>query len=353
MFSFFSAKKILGLDIGTSTIKVAELNVARSGTTLTAFSIVPTPPNAIAGGEILDTVSLTQSVRAVLDEIQSKRKNVVTGIWGTAVIIKKISLPKMEAKLIEEQIRWEAEQYIPFDINEINLDYHIFNRPNPNPEIMDILLVAAKKDFIFKFAEVVESAERHCTILDVSAFALANTFFHNYGKNIDYTACILNIGAGFTNFVVVESGEVLFCRDVPVGGMNYTLEISRYMSITFEEAENLKLSAASGQETPQEVQNVLQATHESVCEEIRRTLDFYSATGTDTPIKKIFLCGGAGATPGLMEALSQSLQLPVEFMNPFVNMKYDTKKFSPEFISQIAAIIPTSMGLAMRKPGDK
>lgn len=349
---FLNAKKVLGLDIGSGSIKLAELSASKKGYVLESFAIAPTPPNSIAGGEILDTVTLSEAVRSLLGDLKSKRNNIVTGIWGTAVIIKKVSLPKMEANLVAEQIKWEAEQYIPFDINDINMDYHIFKKPNPNPEIMDVLLVAAKKDFIFKFAEVVETAEKHCVILDVEAFALANCFFQNYGDSSNEIATILNVGSSFSNFVVIQSGEVLFCRDVPVGGVSYTNEISRNMGISFEEAEALKISAASGQETPPEIQSILTATHDGVAEEIRRTFDFYTATGAESAVQKVYVCGGGSRTPGLVEGLGASLQLPVEYLNAFTNIGY-SKKFTPEYITQINTIAPVAMGLAMRKLGEK
>ena len=349
---FLNAKKVLGLDIGSGSIKFAELSATKSGFTLENFALAPTPPNSIAGGEILDTVALADAVRNLLAELKSKRNNIVTGIWGTAVIIKKVSLPKMEANLVAEQIKWEAEQYIPFDINDINMDYHIFKKKNPNPEIMDVLLVAAKKDFIFKFAEVVESAEKQCAILDVEAFALANCFFQNYGDSSNEIATILNVGSSFSNFVVIQSGEVLFCRDVPVGGASYTNEISRSMGVSFDEAEALKISASGGQETPAEIQTILTATHDGVSEEIRRTFDFYTATGAESAVQKVYVCGGGSRTPGLVESLGASLQLPVEHLNAFGNIGY-AKKFTPEYISQISAIAPVAMGLAMRKLGEK
>jgi len=351
MFGLFGSKNVLGLDIGSGSVKLAELSASRNGYVLENFAIAPTPVNSIAGGEILDTVVLSDTVRTLFNEIKTKRTNVVTGIWGTAVIIKKISLPKMEANLIGEQIKWEAEQYIPFDINEINLDYHIFKRPNPNPEVMDVLLVAAKKDFVFKFAEVVETAERHCAILDVEAFALANCFFQNYGAKSNEVVTILNVGSSFSNFVVIQGGEVLFCRDVPVGGISYTNEISRNMGISYEEAEALKLSAAGGQETPSEIQNILTATHDAVSEEIRRTFDFYTATGAESAIQKVYVCGGGSRTPGLVESLGNSLQLPVDYMNAFNQIGY-SKRFSPQYISQINSIASVSLGLAMRKIGE-
>jgi len=344
MFSFFKSKKVLGLDIGTSMIKVAEMD----GNTLSNFGFMPTPSNVVAGGEITDTVSLTQVVQKLLSDLKSKRKNIVTGIWGSAVITKKITLPKMDPQLVGEQIRWEAEQYIPFDINEINLDYHVFKKPHPNPEMMDVLIVAAKRDYVFKFAEVIEASNKSCAVLDVSNFALANCFFANYGEDIE-TSAILNIGAGVTSFVVIEQGEVLFSRDVPVGGLSYTSEIGRHLGVSLEEAENLKLSTSNSQEVPQEVQNVIQSTHDSVGEEIRRTFDFYTATGNENPVRRIFYTGGASLTSGLVQSLNSLLQITLEPMNPFQKIKPNSSKISSEHIPYMTNIAAVSMGLGMRR----
>lgn len=350
---FFKPKKVIGLDIGTSTIKAAELEVRGDAATLLSFGVGKTPGGVISGGEIMEPVALSTAVQSLVAELATKRKNVSTGIWGSAVIIKKISLPRMDGSLIGEQIRWEAEQYIPFDINDINLEFYVLKKPTNNPEAMEVLLVAAKKEIVFKYAEVVESSGLQCSVLDVSSFALANCFSFNYELPSGAIAGILDVGAGVSNFVVMDNAEVVFCRDIPVGGGTYTAEIQRNMEMSPEEAEALKISAAQGQATPAQVQEIIAATHEAVCDEIRRTYDFYVATGSDTQIQKLFVTGGAIGTPGLLEKISQTLQVPTEIFNPFANLKYDTRRFTPEYISSIASFSPVAIGLGLRKVGDR
>ncbi|HEX4923549.1 MAG TPA: type IV pilus assembly protein PilM [Bdellovibrionales bacterium] len=350
---FFKSKKVIGLDIGSSTIKAAELEVRGDSATLLSFGVGRTPAGSVNGGEINDTTSLSTAVQSLVAELGTKRKAIATGIWGSAVIIKKISLPRMEASLIGEQIRWEAEQYIPFDINDINLEFYVLKKPNQNPEAMEVLLVAAKKEIVFKYAETIETAGLQCSVLDVSSFALANCFSFNYELPAGAIAGLLDIGSGVSNFVVMDNAEIVFCRDIPVGGSTYTGEIQRNMEISAEEAEQLKISAAQGQATPAQVQDVITATHEAFCDEVRRTYDFYVATGSDTQIQKLFVTGGAVGTPGLLERISQTLQVPAEIFNPFANLKYDTRRFTPEYISSISAFSPVAIGLGLRKVGDR
>lgn len=350
---FFKSKKVIGLDIGSSSIKAAELEVRGESATLLSFGVGRTPPGAVNAGEINDTTQLSGAVQSLVAELGTKRKAVATGIWGSAVIIKKISLPRMDPALIGEQIRWEAEQYIPFDINDINLEFYVLKKPNQNPEAMEVLLVAAKKDIVFKYAETVETVGLQCSVLDVSSFALANCFSFNYELPAGAIAGLLDVGAGVSNFVVMDNAEIVFCRDIPVGGATYTGELQRNMEISAEDAETLKISASQGQATPAQVQDVLTATHESFCDEIRRTYDFYVATGSDTQIQKLFVTGGAIGTPGLLERISQTLQVPTEIFNPFGNLKYDTRRFSPEYISSISPFSPVAIGLGLRKVGDR
>ena len=237
---FFSQKKILGLDIGTSSIKIAEIDAGRRGVTLNKFTVVPIADGAVVGGEILDGTAVTQVIQGACRQAKTKRKNVCAGMWGTSVIVKKISMPRMDDKVVAEQIKWEAEQYIPFDINEISLEYHILKSMRGAGENMEVLLVAAKQEFVFRYLEVIENAGLKCSLIDVSGFALANCFEFNYGITNEPTA-LLNIGAGVTNFVVVDRGEVIFSRDVSVGGMNYTNDIHKGMGVSVPEAESLKI----------------------------------------------------------------------------------------------------------------
>lgn len=349
---FFSNKNIIGLDIGTSTIKACELSVSRGSASLDTFAVVPTPHGSISGGEIVDPSIVAQSISSVIEQLGTKRKYIATGIWGTAVITKKLSIPKMDTSLMEEQIKWEAEQYIPFDINEINLDYHVFKRPSANPEMMEVMLVAAKRDFIFRYVEAIELAGKTCSILDLSSFGFANCFFYNYPHHAGVVG-LLNIGAGITSFVVVEQGEILFSRDLPVGGHNYTSDVSQRLGVSFEEGENLKISASTGQASPSEVLETINSTHEVVVDEIKRAFDFYTATSTESPVQKVYVSGGGSSTPALVNKLSNGLGLPIEYLNPFNQLGFNSKNFGHEYLSQVAPFISIATGLALRKVGDK
>lgn len=349
---FFSNKKVIGLDVGTSTIKLAELDVGRSGAKLVSFGLTPTPAGAVVGGEIMDSQSISNAIRRMLSEVKTKRRHVSTGLWGTAIIVKKITIPRMDESLVAEQIRWEAEQYIPFDVNEVNLEYKILERVNQSAETMDIILIAARQENVFRYAEIVETSGLICSILDVGGFALANCFERNYGILEGQVVGLLNIGASVINFVVFESGEVVFCRDIPVGGATYNSEIQKAMSISVEEAEALKIAYSSGQPGPEEVGKIVQSTHEIVCDEIQGSLDFFRNTSSTGSIGQCFVTGGGSRTGGLIAELSRHIGVQVEIFDPFINISYNDRVFSPDYIAQIRDFSAVAMGLGIRELGD-
>ncbi|MGZ3743795.1 MAG: type IV pilus assembly protein PilM [Pseudobdellovibrionaceae bacterium] len=349
---FFKSKKVLGLDIGTSSIKIAELDVSRKGVQLLSFGFAPTPPNSVAAGEISDTTSVRVAVQGLVSEIGSKRKSISTGMWGTAVIIKKITIPKMDQKLIQDQIRFEAEQYIPFDINNISLAHHVLST-SASEDTLDILLIAAQNELVSQYTAVVESAGLKCSVLDVSGFALANCFEANYGKLSRDVVGILNFGASITNFVVIQRGDVVFCRDVPVGGQNYTNEIHKSMGISRHEAEALKLSAVSRRgEVPADVHSIIHSTNEMVTDEIRNSLDFLSATTNGLTLSHCFYTGGSSTTTGLIENISRATGIRFEPFNPFAKITGNSRKFSPDYLNQISHFAAIATGLGLREAGD-
>ncbi len=349
---FFGAKKILGLDIGTSSIKIAELSSGRRGLSLSKFAMLPLNPGAVSGGEILEAQVIGQGIASLVSSIKSKSKNVSTGMWGTSVIVKKISMPRMDEKLVSEQIRWEAEQYIPFDVNEISLEHYILKKTASTIESMDVLLVAAKQEYVFRYLELVESANLQCSILDVSGFALANCFEYNYGIQPGIVA-LLNIGAGVANLVVLNEGELIFSRDIAVGGFNYTQDIHKSMGVSLQEAEALKISASVGQEVPDEVNAIIASTNDSVVDEIRNSFEFFAATSGGLAINRFYVSGGCIFIPKLVEALARATGLTYEVMDPFARISYDTKAFSADYIAQIKSISSVVLGLAMRKENDR
>lgn len=348
---FFSANKVLGLDIGSSSIKVAELDVSKSGAKLVNFGMIQTPPNSINGGDIADVSSLAVAVKSVCTEIKAKRKNAAVGMFGTAVIVKKITIPRIDLKLVSEQVKWEAEQYIPFDVNSISLAHHVIN-PRSDSETMDILLIAAQNELVAEYYQVVQNADLKMGVLDVSAFALANVFEFNYGRTDGNAVGLLNLGSAITNFVVVANGEVVFCRDMPIGGQNYTNDIHKEMGVSLPEAESLKLSAASGGAVPDEVHSVLSSTTEVMTEEIRNSFDFFAGSSGGLNISQVYYTGGAAATPGLIRNLSQATRLNFEWLNPCLRVTSGNKKISTMYMEQITPFCAVAFGLGLRKLGD-
>ena len=346
----FGGKKIVGLDIGSSTIKMAELSVQRGGAQLLSFGFMPTPAGAVGSGDIVNSGPISESVRTLVQQIKSSRKMVSIGMWGTSVIVKKVTMPKIEKKLMDQQIRWEAEQYIPFDPSEISLSYHIINLPGGG-DTMEVLLVAAQNAMVRQFTQVVEDAQLKLGVLDVNGFALANTFETNYGKIAGQTIGLLNFGASVTNCVVVHAGEVIFSRDIPFGGLNYTLEIHREMGITIPEAEALKLSAVTGNEVPEQVHSILSAVNSMMVDEVRNSFDFFTASTAGYAITQCFFTGGAAGSPNLISQLSQATGVQFNQINPFQRIK-PSRGLSPAYLQQIAPYASVVMGLAMRKVND-
>jgi type IV pilus assembly protein PilM len=352
LMSVLSGNKLSAIDIGTNSIKLAEVDMGGKRPVLKKFTVYPLQPGMMMGGEILELGGVSQSIQSLAQIGKAKSKNVCTGIAGSSVIVKKISMPKMDVSLVPEQIKWEAEQYIPFDINEISIDHHIL-RGRDSSEVMEVLLVAAKQEVLFRVMEVIESANLKCSVVDVAGFALANCFEANYGV-MSGSLAILDIGAGVTNFVVIDDGDVVFCRDIIVGGDHFTNEIARAMGISAVEAEALKISACMGQEAPAEVVGILESSVEQVIDEIRNSFEFYSATsGGMAPLSRFYVSGGSMFIPGLVDGVSKAVGLQYEAFDPFRQISYDTKALTPDYVSQIRSISPVALGLAMRKAQEK
>lgn len=349
---FFQSKKLIGLDIGTANIKMAEVDISRKSSTLVNFIIKPTPPRAINGGELTDPAAISETIKIMAASLKSKRKAAAVGLWGTSVITKRITIPSMDEKLVAGQIRWEAEQYIPFDINEVNIDFKILKNFQSNPDSMDILLVAARQDVALIYQDIVQSSGLKCDVLDVGGFALANSFLSNWGAQKGQTVALMNAGASVTNFVVIENGEVVFCRDIPVGGLTYTTEIHKGMGISMEEAEAMKISACTGQAAPEEVGKLIQSSHEVIGEEIQSSLDFFTNTTPGLPVQQCMITGGASRTSGLINYLSQHTKVNFQIFDPFRAVKVSEKNMSAGYISEIRDFAAISLGLGLRVHGD-
>lgn len=348
---FLSNKKVIGLDIGSSSIKMAQLTVGKNDATLEDFAFIQTPSGAIANSEIIDSVLLADSIRTLFRENKFKNKNCCVGLSGTAVIVKKIAMPRVDPKVIFEQIQYEASQYLPFDISQVTLDYHILPF-SADPEKLEIIVVAAQNEYILNTLSSIKQTGLNCTILDVQSLALANIFQLNYGE-LNEAVALFNFGASITNFIVVFRGEVVFSRDIPAGGFLFTNEISKNMGVTLDEAESLKISYSNHQEVPEETRTHMNTALVQLTEEIKNSLDFYSANSQGLEISRVFYTGGASQTAGMIDSLTDGLKIAFEPFNPFRNMKNGSSHLSGDYLRQVTPFVSVVAGLGLRQVGDR
>lgn len=346
----FSSKKVVGVDLGSSSIKLAQLTKSKGIALLDNFALVQTPAQTINNGDITDTYLLGEAVKLLYKEQKFSSKNACIGMWGSTSIVKKISMPKVDSKSLKEQIKYEAQQYLPFDISQVTIEHHILPFSS-SPDQMDILIMAGQNDLITKYIEVLTYGNLKTSIIDVSSVALSNIFEFNYGK-LNEPVGLFNFGSNSTQFVVVFQGEILFARDIPIGGFTFTNEISKNMGITLEEAESLKLSQGISSENPENTRTFMNMALDHVTEEVRNSIDFYSASGGDFQISKAFYTGGASLTEGLIEHIASTLKINFEVLNPLIKIKSNNKKFSPNYLDQISPFLAVSLGLALRDVGD-
>jgi type IV pilus assembly protein PilM len=354
-FSLFNrSRSIVGLDIGSSSVKAVELKAAGKGYRVAAYSTEPVPPDSIVDGAIIDGGAVAEAIRRVFQAKAFKTKEVVASLSGNAVIVKKISLPVMTVAELDESIYWEAEQYIPFDIQDVNLDYQILDGGRGEAGgTMDVLLVAAKKEKIADYTGVIAQAGRTPVIVDVDAFALQNAYELNYGFEAGSVVVLLNAGASAININIVAGEQSVFTRDISLGGNAYTEAVQRELNLPFDSAEQLKKGMPVDGATFEDVVPVLRAMTENVLLEVQKTFDFFKATAATDRIDRIMLSGGASRVEGFAEALQERFGTPVEMFDPFRKVALDGKKFSAQQREMIAPTAAVAVGLALRRAGDR
>jgi len=354
---FGGKRPAIGLDVGSSTVKVAELRETKKGYQLVNFGMVPIPPEVIVDGAIMNSGAVVDAIRTLLSERKIKTRDVVASVSGQSVMIRKINMPAMTEDQLEEQIQWEAAQYIPFEISDVNLDFQILN-PGDAEGNMEVLLVAAKKEIINDYATVMADAGLNGVVVDVDAFSLLNMYEINYPIMENEVVALINVGASLINIVVIRGGNYVFSRDISMGGNLYTEEIQKQLSVSYEDAELLKKGGSGKADTEEvmrkEVEMVIREVSEQIAGEIARSLDFYSAAAAaDAQLNKLWLCGGSCRISGLAEAIGKNQNLPVEILDPFKNIERNPKHFDPGYLEEIGPQAAVAVGLALRRSGDR
>ena len=346
-------KDVIGLDIGSSSIKMVELRDDKNGYKLQNLAISPLPPEAIVDGGLMDSATIIETIRDVIAASKTKSKDVVTSVSGHSVIVKKISLPFMTEAELEESIQWEAERYIPFDINDVNIDFQIFGSTQENPEVMDVILVAAKKDIINDYVSVIMESGLNPVIIDLDSFALENMLAINYEIGDGETVALANVGATVTNINIIRNNTSAFTRDVFRGGNQITEEIQRQVHVDHEEAEKIKVGTKVDVSSQSIIQNVLKTASESLAVEIGNSLDFFQSANASEKIGRLYLSGGGSKIKEFDIILQQQIGIPVEVVNPFKKIDYSGRDFDIEYLREIGPIMAVGVGLASRKVGDR
>jgi len=346
MFGMGAAKNVVGLDIGSSSIKAIELKKTKGQIEVAHIGFEPLASDIVVDSMIVDSGSVSSAISKIFAENTMKSKLVATSVSGHSVIVKKISIPTMSEQELGEQINTEAAQHIPFDISDVNIDFQILSEDTSGPQ-MDVLLVAVKKDKILNYTNVLSLAGRSPAIVDIDAFALQNCYEYNYDPAPGATVALLNLGASVMNINIVKGTTPLFTRDVSVGGNQYTDSLQKELDLSFDDAESLKLGKQVGTVSADAKAPILQQVTEIIVLEIQKTFDFFRATAPGEHIERIYLAGGSSKVPGLIEALRQEFSIPVELLNPFQRVTLPLGD-TAGLVEQNAGQLAVAVGLALR-----
>lgn len=351
MFFFKKQKEVIGIDVGSSSVKLVQLKENKGVYHLLNAGIIPLPPEAIVDNTLMDSSSIVSAIKNLVTSLGVKVKDVACSISGNSVIIRKIVLPAMPSEELEDQISWEAEQYIPFDIKDVNMDFQILSPDSMDPSRMNVLLVASKKDIISDYVSVFNEAGMQLSVVDVDSFAVQNAFEINHDSRPEDILALINIGASVMNINIVKDGITLFTRDVQMGGNLYTEEIQKQLGMSGEESESAKMLAQESNNKA--LMDVISKVNETITQEIRRSLDFYNSTASDDRITSVFISGGCSKVYNLVNTITDKIGLQVDSIDPFAKLKFNEKDFDPEYLQEIGPLMVVPVGLAIRRVGDK
>jgi len=349
---FLGTKGTIGLDIGSSYVKAVQLKDIKGGYELELFDIVPLPHEIIVDGSIIDSFRLIDTLKELLRKSRIKIKDTVIGIAGhSSVIIKRISLPEMSEEELSESIKFEAEQYVPFSIEDVNLDFQILG-PKEEPGQMDVILVAVKKDTINEYVNAVRESGLNPIIVDVNHFALENMYEINYEIESNKNVAIVNVGSSTINMNILKGGISVFTRDSAVGSNLHTEALQREFNLTYENAERLKRGEPIENIPPEDAFSIMELASEEIIDDINRSFEFYRSTELHEDINEVILSGGCALIKDFPRLLSEKVGIETKVIEPFKNIKI-SKKIDLAFMEEIAPIAAVATGLALRRQGDR
>ncbi|NNE66710.1 MAG: type IV pilus assembly protein PilM [Pyrinomonadaceae bacterium] len=346
---FGKKKSVAGLDVGSSSVKVVELDGKINNLSLVSLGFENLPDDTVVDGQIMELNAVSEVIQNVCSDHKINANQVVTGVSGHSVIIKNIVLPAMSRDELEESIDWHAEEHIPYDLSDVSLDYHITAEDD---EATSVMIAACKKERLDNIKQAIQLSGKAPVVIDVDTFALQNCYEVNYQPDPSQVVTLLNIGASTMNVNIVQGTQSLFTRDITVGGSQFTDILQKSLGYSFEQAEAVKRGVAEAMEDVEEksIEPLMNNVTDMVAMEIQKTFDFYRATAEDDDlaVDKILISGGGSKLVGLSEDLASKLEVPVEVLDPFRQIKVDTRKFDPDYLSEIMPEMAVAVGLAIR-----
>jgi type IV pilus assembly protein PilM len=346
-------KNLVGVDIGSNSIKVCQLKESRKGHQLVRLAFAELPPQTIVDGQVMDSGTVVETLKRLFAEQKIRHRVVGLSVSGQSVIIRKISVPLMTPDELEEQITWEAEQHIPFDIKDVRVDYQVLRRREEESQ-MDLLLVAAKRDQISDYAQLARDARLKPVICDIDAFCTQNLFELSRGLPLDQTIALINVGASLASLNIISNGVSAFTREIANGGNVITEELQKQLGVPYEHAEAYKCGTwqptpESPGAIPDQVGSIVESTTDSIAAEIQRSLDFFMATSGEGEISRVFITGGCANLPSLAQSIERRARVPVEAWAPTERLLIDEKSVDAATLQKCAAQLSVALGLALRK----
>ena len=346
MFGRRRSCSLVGVDIGTHSIKLVQLQEKKDGWHLERAFTAVIPPDCIVDGSVINFSAVAECLRGLVQTGKLEGSKCVISVAGHSTIIKKITLPSMTLSELQESIGWEAEQYIPFDIKEVYVDVQIVSNRESEGQ-MDVLLTAVKKSLVNELTQVATDAGLNVVMTDFASLAVINAcIFNGYTAPGEIIACV-DVGDKLTSIGVLNGNQVAFNRDISTGSGTLTGAIQNLLNVRYEEAEELKLRHSRGEEVEDGVVDLGKRVADVIAMEVQRSLDFFTATSISSDIARVVVMGGGCAMPGLIDAIQRRMELPVEIMKPFRNINAD---FLPGVFEN--APYAVAVGLALRHEGD-
>lgn len=344
-------KSYLSLDIGSSSVKMLEVRGGPDALKIVNAGIAQLPANAIQGNVVQDTESVARTIRQLVTSQKVRASEVIAAIPGPAVIIKRATFPIQNPGELEETILFEAGNFIPESLENVNLDYQILDSAQETNEV-DVLLVAVRKDVINSYVSAISGAGLLPVVVDIDYFALENMFELNYAPEPEEIVALINIGARYSSINIMKGGRSAFTGDVPVGGRQFTETLAQTLGVSYEEAEDLKIFGDEEETKRKEAEHIISVAADQLLDEVQRALSFFWTGSAEEQIHAAYLSGGSAHLPGLMDAMSERLQIPVMFSDPFRALSIG-RQADEQFLREHASALAVSVGLATRRPGDK